>query len=143
MTFTRVHYSAALATAPTSKRDRDRDLGLGVWLMREQGGICFDCGTAPATEFAHFVRAQGKTTRGMDVLGAMACRDCNIIHDVVCETLETDGTLPFEYLAANGRADRIITAYPERSYLVNVAADYRDHAELRDEAARRLAEIGL
>lgn len=140
MTYTAAHHAAAIAHASESQRDSARDGGLSDYLLEMQRGICFDCGIAPATEFAHFVRAKGRTTREMHVLGAMACRRCNLKHDRITDALGTNGTLPFEYLAANGRAERIVTEYPTRGACVTRHAAHLAAYEA-DLAAEVAAEV--
>lgn len=143
MTYTAAHHTAAIANAATSQRDSARDGGLADYLLQAQQGICFDCDAAPATEFAHFTRAKGRTTRDLHVLGAMACRRCNLKHDRICDALGTDGTLPYAYLAANGRADRVVTVYPTRAALVerHTASMAAYEANLADEVAAELANL--
>jgi hypothetical protein len=142
MTYTTAHHAALSSTAADSKRDRDRDGGLAIILTRLQGGACFDCGaTGVALEFAHFTRAQGRTSRTMGVLGAMSCRDCNLIHNLICEALDTDGTLPLAYLMSEGRADRIVTEYPTRAECVRVWKDHSAADRLSNEAAARIARM--
>jgi hypothetical protein len=145
MTYTTAHHLAAIAAAPTSQRDSARDSGLADFLLEAQQGICFDCDAAPATEFAHFTRAKGRTTRSLDVLGAMACRRCNLKHERMTSALGTDGTLPYAYLAANGRADRIPTVYPTRVALVarHEARAVAYEAALVADVAAEIEALGL
>ena len=144
MTYTAAHHAALATTAADSQRDSARDGGLAIILTRMQGGRCFDCNRSGlALEFAHFTRAKGRTSRTMGVLGAMACRECNLIHNAVCEALGTDGTLPLAYLMADGRAERIPTAYPTRSECVKAWKAASDVDLLNDEARRRMREAGL
>lgn len=141
MTYTTLHHTALAAHAADSKRDRDRDGGLALILTDLQNGRCFDCGEVATLEFAHFTRAQGRTSRTMGVIGAMACRPCNLIHDIVCETMGTDGTLPLAYLQAEGRADRIVTEYPTRAECVSRWKAASDRAALVTEAEARMRNM--
>ena len=132
--------------AGESSRDRDRDYGVSVYLMSQQNGLCFDCGEAPATEFAHFARGAGRavqTDDGLIPLGAMACRRCNLIHDGVTAALGTEGSLPVAYFAHRGNVGRITTTLPGRAALVRLAREDREATDtgMRDDIARLVQAI--
>lgn len=146
MTFNALTHAALADHAADSQRDSDRDLGLSLILTRLQGGKCFDCGQSAELEFAHFTRAKGRTSRAMGVIGAMACRPCNLVHDRICDALGTEGTLPLAYLTRPGVAERIVTDYPTRGECVREAKAHRaatGESVIMAEASRRMAECGL
>ena len=135
---TLAHYLTAAALAPTLDRDSKRDGGLRTYLAQVwQGGRCADCGQASdSLEFAHFTRSRGVYAAG---LGAMTCRECNLIHTHVADD---DGSLPWSYVA--GMAILPPATLPSRPVLTALHRDAQSaaHAARVAEAARRMAERG-
>jgi hypothetical protein len=132
------HYAAIVALAPTTPRDSARDGGVSAILTAAQRGQCADCGTVAPLEFAHIAPSAGRMTSDGVVLGAMTCRECNLIHLEVLALSGLPATAPLPYTYAR----RLTVLTPGQVTRAEAVRAYRarEVRDLREEARKRLAE---